>query len=64
MPLGNLVAGPIMDAVGARWVLGVGAVLAVALATWSNLAQLAPDDFLAVEEGGEPFVPVNANRLF
>jgi MFS family permease len=64
VPLGNLVAGPIMDAVGARWVLGVGAVFAVALASWSNLAQLAPDDFLAVEEGGEPFVPVNANRLF
>jgi MFS family permease len=39
VPLGNLVAGPIMDAVGARWVLGVGAVFAVALASWSNLAQ-------------------------
>lgn len=64
VPLGNLAAGPIMDAVGARWVLGVGAVFAVALATWANLAPLAEDDFLPVEDGGEPFVPVNANRLF
>lgn len=64
VPLGNLIAGPIMDAVGSRWVLGVGAVFAAALATWANLAQLGADDFLPVEEGGEPFVPVNANRLF
>lgn len=64
VPLGNLVAGPIMDAVGARWVLGVGAIFAVGLATWANLAPLEADDFLPVEDGGEPFVPVNANRLF
>lgn len=64
VPIGNLVAGPIMDAVGARWVLGVGAGFAVVLAMWANLAPLTEDDFLAVEDGGEPFVPVNANRLF
>ena len=64
VPVGNLIAGPIMDAIGARWVLGVGAAFAVALATWANLAQLDENDFLPVEEGGEPFVPVNANRLF
>ena len=64
VPLGNLVAGPVMDAIGARWVLGFGAAFAVLLATWANLAQLGETDFLAVDEGGEPFVPVNANRLF
>ncbi|HSJ90493.1 MAG TPA: MFS transporter [Ilumatobacter sp.] len=64
VPVGNLIAGPIMDEVGARWVLGVGAVFALALATWANLAQLDEDDFLPVDDGGEPFVPVNANRLF
>lgn len=64
VPLGNLIGGPIMDAVGSRWVLGAGAVFAVALATWANLAPLDADDFLPVADGGEPFVPVNANRLF
>lgn len=64
VPVGNLIAGPIMDAYGARWVLAVGAVFAVALAAWSNLARLDEPDFLPVEDGGEPFVPVNANRLF
>jgi MFS family permease len=64
VPLGNLIAGPIMDAVGARWVLGAGALFAVGLAAFANLAHLDEEDFLAVEEGGEPFVPVNANRLF
>lgn len=64
VPIGNLIAGPIIDAIGARWVLGFGAVFAVFLAWWSNLARLDEEDFLAVEAGGDPFVPVNANRAF
>ena len=64
IPIGNLIAGPIMDAVGARWVLGVGAAFAVLLAWWANLARLDESDFLPQERGGEPFRPVNANRLF
>ena len=64
IPVGNLVAGPIMDAVGARWVLGFGAVFAIFLAWWANLGRLGQDDFLPVAHGGEPFQPVNANRLF
>jgi MFS family permease len=64
VPIGNLIAGPIMDTVGARWVLGVGALAAVALAGYSNLARLDEADFLPEAHGGEPFVPVNANRLF
>lgn len=64
VPVGNLIAGPIMDATGARWVLGFGAAFAIGLAWWSNLAALDRSDFLGVDEGGEPFVPVNANRLF
>lgn len=64
VPLGNLIAGPIMDSIGARWVLGFGALFAVGLSWWSNLARLDEDDFLPVDDGGEPFVPVNANRLF
>lgn len=64
VPIGNLIAGPIMDAVGARWVLGAGAAGAIALAAWSNLAHLDEDDFLPEDAGGDPFVRVNANRLF
>ena len=64
VPIGNLIGGPIIDAVGARWVLGFGAVFAVGLSWWSNLARLDEDDFLPEADGGEPFVRVNANRLF
>lgn len=62
VPVGNLVAGPIMDLVGARWVLGAGAAFAVALAWWADLARLAEHDFLPVELGGEPFRPVPHGR--
>ncbi len=64
VPLGNLVFGPVMDAVGARWVLLFGAASALALAWWSDLKRLDRPDFLAEDGGGEPFRPVNANRLF
>ena len=64
VPVGNLIAGPIMDAVGARWVLAFGALAAVFLAWWGNLGHLDEDDFLPEDAGGEPFKPVNANRLF
>ncbi len=64
VPVGNLIAGPIIDAVGARWVLAFGAVFAVGLAWYANLADLQAGDFLAVDEGGDPFVEVNSNRLF
>ncbi len=64
VPLGNVAFGPLMDAVGARWVLLIGAVSALGLAWWSDLKRLDEDDFLPVDDGGEPFRPVNANRLF
>lgn len=64
VPVGNLVFGPLMDAIGARWVLGIGAVSALVLAWWGDLKRLDEDDFLPEDVGGEPFRPVNANRLF
>jgi MFS family permease len=36
VPLGNVVFGPVIDAIGARWVLLGGAVFAVALAWWTS----------------------------
>lgn len=64
VPLGNLIFGPIMDAVGARWVLLFGAGSALALAWWSDLKRLDRPDFLTEDDGGDSFRPVNANRLF
>ncbi|MDW3213810.1 MAG: MFS transporter [Ilumatobacteraceae bacterium] len=64
VPVGNVAFGPLMDIIGARWVLAIGALSALALAWWSDLKRLDEDDFLPEEVGGEPFRPVNANRLF
>jgi uncharacterized membrane protein len=50
IPIGNLVGGPIMDAVGARWVLAVGAIAASLNGVLSDLGRLNDDDFL----DGEP----------
>jgi predicted MFS family arabinose efflux permease len=46
VPIGNLIFGPIMDAIGARWVLGLGAVAAVGLARWGDLRRLPSNAFL------------------
>ena len=64
VPVGNVVFGPLMDAIGARWVLAMGAASALVLAWWSDLKRLDEGDFLPEDVGGEPFRPVNANRLF
>lgn len=40
VPLGNLVFGPVIDAIGARWVLVGGAVWALFLAWWCNVKLL------------------------
>jgi MFS family permease len=64
VPIGNLIFGPVMDSIGARWVLGIGAVCALTLSWWGDLRRLDSVDFLPEHDGGEPFRPVNANRLF
>jgi len=46
VPIGNLIFGPIIDAVGARWVLGLGALVAVGLARWGDLRRLPASAFL------------------
>lgn len=63
IPLGNLVFGPIVDAIGARPVLLLGAVVALVLAWWCDLRRLPADDFLPeyvpseVETGPVAVVP-------
>lgn len=44
--IGGLVAGPIIDAVGARWVLLVGAAYALFLARWCDVDRLPRTAFL------------------
>jgi MFS family permease len=63
VPIGNLVFGPIIDAIGARWVLLFGAAFAAFLAWWADLHRLSADAFLPEELGGEPFQPANPARL-
>jgi MFS family permease len=46
MTVGGLIFGPVMDAIGARWVLLFGAVCAFVLARWCDLRRLHPDDFI------------------
>jgi MFS family permease len=40
VPIGNLIFGPVIDAIGARWVLVGGAVWALFLAWWCNVKLL------------------------
>jgi len=47
IPIGNLIAGPLIDKVGARPVLLVGAGFAMFLAWWTDLERLGSEDFLA-----------------
>jgi MFS family permease len=63
VPVGNLVFGPVMDAIGARWVLLFGAGFAGFLAWWADLHRLPPDAFLPEELGGEPVQPGDTTRL-
>jgi MFS family permease len=44
--VGGLIAGPIMDAIGARWILLAGAVYALFLAWWCDLDRLPKSAFL------------------
>lgn len=53
--IGNLIFGPLMDAVGARWVLGGGAVWALFLAWWCNIELI--DLRVAQQGGGDPLEP-------
>jgi MFS family permease len=51
IPIGNLIFGPVMDAIGARWVLGFGAVTAVWLAWWCDLRRMPAEHYLHVHGG-------------
>ena len=44
--IGGLLAGPVIDAIGARWVMMFGAAFALFLAWWCDLDRLPPTAFL------------------
>lgn len=43
VPVGNIIFGPVIDSIGPRWVLGLGAIAALALSRWCNLIRLERD---------------------
>lgn len=61
VPLGNMVFGPVIDAIGARWVLLGGAAWALFLAWWCDIRRL--DESAAGEEGSQPVEPDHAATL-
>ena len=54
VPLGNLIFAPVIDAVGARWVLLAGALWALFLAWWCDVARI---DSRAEEGSRNPLKP-------
>ncbi len=64
VPIGNLFFGVVIEWIGARAVLGIGAAFAVFLAYWVDLRHLTRGAFLPEADGGEKYTPVNASRLF
>ncbi len=63
VPIGNLVFGIVIEWIGARAVLLIGAAFAVFLAWWVDLRRLPQKAFLPEDEGGEPFRAQNASRF-
>jgi MFS family permease len=61
--LGNLAFGPVVDWIGARWVLLGGAGFALFLARWCDLRRLLPGDFLVEELASEPLQPTDTAGL-
>lgn len=47
--IGGLLAGPVIDAIGARWVMMFGAVFALFLSWWCDLDRLPRSAFLAAD---------------
>ena len=54
VPIGNVVFGPVVDAIGARGVLLFGAAFALFLAWWVDLRRLPADQFLPADVPHEP----------
>ena len=52
VPVGNLIAGPIVDQIGARWVMLAGAAFAIFLAWWTDLGRLGADACLRDADDG------------
>jgi MFS family permease len=59
--IGNLIFGPIIDAIGARWVLLFGALWAVFLAWWCDIVKL--DHLHGLEDADPALQPDHATTL-
>ena len=63
VPIGNLIFGVVIEWIGVRAVLGIGAAFALFLAWWLDLRRLPRSAFLPEEDGGEPYAEVDPTRL-
>jgi MFS family permease len=59
VPVGNLIGGVLFEVIGARAVLGFGAIWALFLAWWLDLRRQPPTAFLSEADGGEAPVPTD-----
>jgi len=59
VPIGNLIGGVLFEIIGARAVLGAGALWALFLAYWLDLRRQPSSAFLPEADGGETPVPVS-----
>ncbi len=57
VPVGNLIGGVLFEVIGARAVLGFGAIWALFLAWWLDLRRQPSTAFLSEADGGEAPVP-------
>jgi MFS family permease len=55
VPIGNLIFAPLVDAIGARWVLGIGAGWALVLAWWCDIGRI--DRTAEQQSGRHAFEP-------
>ena len=60
VPIGNLIFGVVIEWIGVRYVLGIGAAFALFLAWWLDLRRLPQSAFLPEADGGEPYQPAAA----
>jgi MFS family permease len=61
VPVGNLIFGVVIEWLGVRTVLAIGAGVALFLAWWLDLRRLPQSAFLAEADGGEPYQPATSS---
>ena len=64
VPLGNMIFGPVIDAIGARWVLLGGAAWALFLAWWCDIARLDEEGYLFITGRKKDMIIMAGEKVF